>query len=231
VRAALSAVATTVVLVAALALVREGLVTGEARERRWMFLEQASLDALGLTVEVPQAGAWTIVAHEPATGARALFSAAGDPAARSGAAIARDTDSVDGVVSTRCRPALRRAGRACGVLLRHRAPASYYLARVDEVDETFEVIRSEAGVVTRLAEAPLHVHGGWYAIALDARGRQLRAIVDGGAPLVVEDDALTSGRSGLWAPADAEAYFDELSWTARPHHVAPLQLPFFQLGS
>jgi hypothetical protein len=229
-RSILSAVVTVVVLIVALIVIRGGVTTTSQDARRWTFVEGEAPEAIGLTIEAPRAGAWSLVHHDHATGARALVSGVGAADARAGLAMAADSFSRDVVASTRCRTAPAHRERVCGVVVRHAAPGTYYVARADEGRAVVEIVRYHEGAERVLATTPVRPHEGWREIVFEARGSRLRVTADGVHALEVTDGGITAGGVGLWAAAECEAYFDELT-LRRLGSGATEVLPIFQLGS
>ena len=186
--------------------------------RTWTF-EGAATDpaSLGFETSSKEAGEWRVVDHEGASGNRALVNLAGDPTAPAASAIAQNSVMRDLKAATRCKSSAGRRLQSCGLVFRYIDRANYYVARVD-------VGRGEVslGVVVRGVERPIKsalsdVSGTWQELAVVAQADHLLVALNGRELFTVRDPTLPSaGRIGVWAPADGEAYFDELSFAVLP---------------
>lgn len=226
----LSAIGTVALLVVALLAIRSGLSPSSPDARRWTFIEGDPPEALGLSIEAPRAGAWSVAEHDHATGARALRSAVGEADAGPGLVVATDTFARDVVASTRCRTAPSHPERACGVVVRHGGPGTYYVGRADEARGVVEIARVDGGTERVLGSAPMRPHEGWRELVFEARGSRLRVTADGVHTVEASDGVLGAGHVGLWAAAACDAYFDELS-LRKLHGATSETLPILQLGS
>jgi len=192
------AIAVVVVLASALA--------GDAPRHRWTFVDD-SLE--GLRGSTPAAGAWDITPDEAATGARALVNRAGDENAPAATLVASRVNTRDLRISTRCR--VSRDDGACGLVFRHADDATHHVARIELDRIVLARIRGGQERILGARDAPLSPLV-WHELAVEARGDVLRVTCDGRVVIDVVDAApAPPGRAGVWAPARAEAFFDELA--------------------
>jgi len=218
-----------VVLAAVLLFGAGGLVPSTSRT--WNFEDKrADLTELGFRVS-KQGGEWLLADHEGATGHRALVNRPGDPAAKAASAVVDDSLTRDFRASTRCKSAQDRSQQACGLVFRFVNPANYYVARVDVGRNAVTLGVVVGGVERELRSVAAQVQPDvWQEVAVVAQADYLLVSLNGRRVLSIHDPTFPgAGRIGMWAPADGEAYFDELSLSllpAKQFHPSDL-LPIF----
>jgi hypothetical protein len=192
----------------AVALLPSLFAGNEATMRqRWTFLEGRSPGELGLASHAPSGGDWTLEDHGSATGGRLLVNAEGDEAGTPALLVAPSLRARDVRVSTRCK-----AMRACGVTFRFVDPKNHAVARIDLAARAIEVVALSGGHERMLGRTTADVAADvWQEIAVEARGDRILVTLNGKDVLRVADLVPSPhGAIGLWAPAPARAYFDDL---------------------
>lgn len=213
-------------LVASLAALVAAFLLGEGprAQRRWTFADaHASLDAAGLRAGDPRSGPWTLEEDDRATGARAVVNRAGEGDAPAATLLATGLRARDVRVLTRCRVRPARspdADASCGLVLRHDG-GDHVSARFDAAAGRVVLASVIAGRETVLGVVPATVGASaWQEIAASARGDVFvvwwngRRVLEARVPR-----APRVGDVGLWAPASAEAAFDELLVETLPASV------------
>lgn len=211
----LARVVASIAVTAAIALLAGMLVgEGSAASQRWTFLDGSTPSEIGLTLHGGRSGDWTLEDHAPATGGRALVNHEGDRGAAPSLVVATTSHARDLRVATRCKVSETSGGHdACGLVFRFRDADNYHLARLDVSARIVDIAVVAGGRERLIGRAPAAVAPGvWQELTVDARGTVLRASLNGRNVLDVTDVAPASaGAVGLWAPAPAKAYFDELT--------------------
>lgn len=223
------ALAAAAVLGALLAGVSIFASHGSSSLRRWTFLEDtsdpAALGFAALATDASRAGEWLLADHDTATGARALVNRAGEEAAPPATLLVGSVHARDVRAATRCKVAVPE-GDGCGLVFRYRDIDDHHLVRLDFTGRRLVIARVAGGVERELGAVPARVDGAvWQEIAVYARGDRIRATCNGRDVLDVTDPtAAIPGSVGLWAPAVAEAYFDELSVETLPASPQALEI-------
>jgi hypothetical protein len=202
-------------VVASIALLA-GMFVGEgsAPRQRWTFLDGSTPAEVGLVLRSARSGDWVLEDHGPATGGRALVSHEGDRGAAPGVAVATTVRARDLRAVTRCKVVETSGGHdACGLVFRFVDDANYSVARLDVNARVVDLAVVANGRERLVGRVPAAVGPGvWQELAIDARGAALRASLNGRVVLDLGDEAsAVPGSVGLWAPAPAKAYFDELA--------------------
>jgi len=220
-------------LVGALAAGASALHANTPAIRRWTFADGApDPAALGFVAGDARGGRWELASHRAATGARALVNYAGDDAAppatlRSEAMRARDLRA-----STRCKVSEASKG-GCGLVFRFVDAKNHVVARLDAAEGRV-VLASLSGDEERiLGSVPGPVEPGvWQEIAIEARGDHLRVLCNGSSALdVIDPTPARLGSVGVWAAAEAEAYFDELEIEVLPASAQALEVLLLRKGA
>jgi hypothetical protein len=200
--------------------------------RTWNFEDKrADPTELGFRLSSKQGGEWLLADHEGATGHRALVNRPGDPAAMAASAVVDDSVTRDFRASTRCKSARDRSRQACGLVFRFVNHANYYVARVDAGRNTVTLGVVVGGFERELRSVAAQVQPElWQEVGVVAQADYLLVSLNGQHVLSTHDPTFPgAGRVGMWAPADGEAYFDELSLSflpAKQFHPSDL-LPIF----
>lgn len=192
---------------------------------RWSFLERgASLSELHLHPASASAGPWAIEDHDSATGARALVNHEGAEG-RPALLLAKSIRTRDLTASTRCKSSAQ-----CGLVFRYRNDDNYDVVRFDAPTQRV-ILGSMVGghdVTTCAAPVAFDATAGsdaWQDLRVEATAGIIR--VHWSNRLVIEATEgapANSGYAGLWVPATATAYFDELSIEALPDSPRALEV-------
>lgn len=139
----------------------------------------------------------------------------GDPVIRDTMALTGDASWADYTITAQ---AYDQDNATVGLIARQNGTAFYRLrlfADGTEADQKLLLEKVDNQVVTVLAQAegPGYQHHRWYTIALQVRGNQLTASVDGQPVLSATDASLTAGRAGVTTVAFGGVHFDSVSIT------------------
>jgi hypothetical protein len=199
---------------------------------RWSFTERdRSLSSLHLEASSASAGPWAIEDHDSATGARALVNREGSSAERPAVLLAKSIRTRDLSASTRCK-----SDAQCGLVFRYRNADNYDVVRYDASTQSIVLGSLVGGRDVTTANAPVlpdasadrptdRPSPAWQDLRVDASAGVIR-IRWNGQPIIEahEGAPATSGYAGLWVPATATAYFDELSIEALPDAPRALEV-------
>ncbi len=192
--------------------------------RHYTFLEQSSLDALGFVTPVHAAGEWALEDHAHATGGRALVNRVGAVGASPALAVVGAVSAADLRAETRCKFMPGHDGRACGLVFRYADPQHYALARLDTAGVT--VVDVVEGVESPLGAFAAEIEPGvWHELGVVATDKRVSVSWNGQAVVTLSNQKKPDGRVGLWAPADAHVWFDELAIEIEPRQRALELLP------
>jgi len=195
--------------------------------RHYTFLEQSSLDALGFVTPVHAAGEWALEDHAHATGGRALVNRVGAVGASPALAVVGAVSASDLRAETRCKFMPGHNGRACGLVFRYADPGHYGLARLDGAGVT--VVDVVEGVEAPLGAFAADIEPGvWHELGVVATDKSVSVSWNGRAVVTLSDQKRPDGRVGLWAPADAHVWFDELAIEVEPRQPALELLPLLR---
>jgi hypothetical protein len=195
---------------------------------RWSFTERdQSLSSLHLEASTATAGPWTIEDHDSATGARALVNREGSSAERPAVLLAKSIRTRDLTASTRCK-----SDAQCGLVFRYRNPDNYDVVRFDASTQSVVLGSLVGGREVTTANAPVLVDASadcspeaWQDLRVDATAGVIRIRWNGQPVIEAHEGApANSGYAGLWVPATATAYFDELSIEALPDSPRALEV-------
>lgn len=212
--------ATAAVVVLGALAIGAALLPGNdaAAPQRWTFLDDTT-DPGGLGLKTRAGGgAWTVEPHGAATGARALVNHAASASEAPALLLAGAVRTRDVRASTRCKVGTAPGGDACGIVFRVLDEQNHHVARLDVAGRRLVIAVVSDGEERVLGETAAHVEREvWQELTLEARGDRIRASCNGRDAVEVTD-LMTErlGGVGLWAPAAAEAYFDELAIEALP---------------
>lgn len=182
--------------------------------RRWTFVEtSAMLSELGLKTHVPESGAWTLEHDANATGARALVNREGEPGARPAIVTAVGLSTRDLRATTRCKASSAKVTKACGLVFRFQDADNHLLARVDFTSGELALVAVSAGKERVLRTAPVLASSDvWQEIGIITQGDRIRVSWNGTTAIDLADASpAKAGSVGIWAPAAAEASFDDLT--------------------
>jgi hypothetical protein len=190
--------------------------------RRWLFVETDSAPTqLGLRSHAAESGQWVLEDDVHATGARAMVNREGEPGAQPGIVTAADLSARDVRATTRCKASASKATQACGLVFRFQDVANHHVARVDLVRGELTVAAVSGGTERILGSVPVGASANvWQEIAIETRGDRIHVTWNGSTAIdAVDTRHAIAGSVGIWAPAAAEASFDDLSVEALPTSV------------
>jgi hypothetical protein len=100
---------------------------------------------------------------------------------------------------------------SAGVVVRARNRRYFYVARIDGVAQTLEVLKVEAGAAKSLASTPAKSLklGTWHSLEVVAKGDRIEASV-AGLRVSAQDATYASGWNGVATYLDAKTAFDDL---------------------
>ena len=96
---------------------------------------------------------------------------------------------------------------------RYKDANSYYIARMNPLENNYRVYKVVAGKRTQLGSAEIEAPAGkWHTIRIVQDGNHIQCFLNGKLHLDVKDDTFNdAGKIGLWTKADAVTSFDDLS--------------------
>lgn len=203
--------------------------TSHGASHSWTFLDDAGdPESLGFRMSNDRSGAWAVEEHQTATGARALVNRAGETDAPPSTLVASAIAARDVRIATRCK-VTDGAAKACGAVFRWVDQANYHVARIDLETRQLVIATVRNNEEHVLTTKPARVEAGvWQQLSVEARGDHIRVACNGRDVVEVIDPMPGRvGSGGLWAPAGAEVYFDELAvdtLAATPHSLEVLPL-------
>jgi hypothetical protein len=99
-----------------------------------------------------------------------------------------------------------------GLVFGYQNPKDYDVMEAGCPTDYLSVIRARREGHTVLGQTVVAIATGrWYKLRVDAVGPRVTCYVDGHVVLRVNDKGLRPGRIGLWARADAQARFDDVT--------------------
>jgi hypothetical protein len=144
----------------------------------------------------------------------AAVAGAGD---RESAAVLEGQPLRDADVSIRLRASAGHPQQAAGLVWRYQDENNYYYVRADAVRHQVGVFKVQKGRTVSIAAPATHniAPGTWTVLKVSARGGTFRVYLDHRTILRGSDATFSGpGRSGLYAPREGEAVFDDF-------HVVP----------
>lgn len=193
---------------------------------RWSFLERdTALSDLHLhpsNGSAASGGPWAIEDNDSATGARALVNREGTSGDRPALLIAKSIHTRDLTAATRCKSTAQ-----CGLVFRYRNDDNYDVARYDAPSQRVILAAIAGGreMVVAAVPATSSEDSSWQDLRVNASAGMIR--VRWNDRLIIETTEgapANSGYAGLWVPATATAYFDELSIEALPDSPRALEV-------
>jgi len=130
-----------------------------------------------------------------------------------GVAMAADAPLLaDLRLEVRCRTVSGKVDQACGLVFRYRGPDDYYVARANALEDDVNLYRVVRGRRQEIQGWSGEVEPGtWHALAVEARGDQLRVSWEGRVVIEARDATIReAGRVGVWTKADSVTHFKDL---------------------
>jgi pyruvate,water dikinase len=127
-------------------------------------------------------------------------------------AIAKDSETGDGVISVRVKPVSGNIDRAGGIIFGLRDVSNYYVLRINSLENNmilFEFLNSKrierAGVPVKIPS------GNWYDISVCIQGSTIEGLLNNRPLLTYTADKPIRGFVGLWTKADSVTEFNDLA--------------------
>ena len=119
---------------------------------------------------------------------------------------------LDGTIQVEVKAGTGQEDQGGGPIWRVRDKDNYYVARWNPLEDNFRVYYVENGRRAMMAGARVFLPADeWHTITIRQEGSRIEASIDGGEPLVVNDDRFPGpGGVGVWTKADAATSFDGL---------------------
>jgi hypothetical protein len=126
--------------------------------------------------------------------------------------VAENTRFVDVDLSVRFKAVAGKLDQGGGPVWRFKDANSYYIARMNPLENNFRVYKVVGGKRIQLASADVQAAAGqWHTIRILQWGVHIVCYLNGKAYLDVRDDTFKhAGQIGLWTKADAQTYFMDL---------------------
>jgi hypothetical protein len=128
-------------------------------------------------------------------------------------ALAEGTSYQDLDLSVRLKALAGKDDQGGGLVWRAKDAKNYYIARYNPLEDNFRVYKVVAGKRTMFENAKVPGDTEWHTLRITMKGPKIRGYLDGKTYLEVEDSTFSeAGRIGLWSKADAQTYFDDLTF-------------------
>jgi hypothetical protein len=128
-------------------------------------------------------------------------------------ALIEGTSYKDLDLSVRLKAVAGKDDQGGGVVWRAKDAKNYYIARYNPLEDNFRVYKVEAGKRTMFENAKVPGDMEWHTLRITMKGPKIICYFDGKKSLEAEDSTFTeAGRIGLWSKADAQSYFDDMTF-------------------
>ena len=184
-------------------------VAAEAAQRVWTFDD----DAVGKAPArfKSQVGTWSVARDG---GQQVLHQSAKSPDNVVNLILATDTREADVDISGRLKAISVKDDQGGGLVWRARDKKNYYLARYNPLEDNYRVYKVENGKRTMFKNADIKATPGWHTLRVTMKGAHISCYYDGEKRLEADDATFTeAGTIGLWSKADAQSYFDDLTFS------------------
>jgi hypothetical protein len=114
-------------------------------------------------------------------------------------------------ISVRFFPIAGRVDQAAGIAFAIAPDGTYLGFRANALEDNllyFRVVKGKRTILDTVRNVPTPSKT-WHTLAVELRGKQLTAELDGKQRFEKELDAETRGRIGLWSKADSQVLFDD----------------------
>ncbi len=128
--------------------------------------------------------------------------------------VKKDVAIADGFVEVKLRPLSGKEDQAGGIVWRWTSGESYYLARVNALENNIAFYYVEHGRRRELKSVDVKVHrDGWQTLRAEFSGTHVRVLFNG-KPYIETDDRHIAGPGtvGVWTKADSVTAFDDFSY-------------------
>lgn len=165
---------------------------------------------------VGAAGRWEVVRDETAAGGKALAQLSTDTREhRFLTAFYKPVIAANVEVTAHFKPVAGKTDQAGGVVVRLVGPQSYYVARVNALEDNVRFYRVRGDVRQQLASADAKVASGvWHTLTLRTQGDEFTVLFDGKLMHTTTDTTPlprpAAGRVGVWTKSDSITYFDKI---------------------
>jgi len=100
-----------------------------------------------------------------------------------------------------------------GLIWRAKDKNNYYVARYNPLEDNYRVYKVQAGKRTMFKSADIRHTPGWHTLRVTMRGSHIECFYDEKKYLDCNDSTFRdAGLIGLWTKADAQTYFDDLTY-------------------
>lgn len=185
-------------------------LAAEPAQRVWTFDD----DAVGKAPAgfKSQVGTWTVARDG---NEQVLHQSARSPDDVFNVILAIDTSETDVDISVRLKAIAGKDDQGGGLVWRARDKDNYYLARYNPLEDNYRVYKVENGKRTMFRNADIKATPGWHTLRVTMKGEHIACYYDGGKRLEADDATFSeAGMVGLWSKADAQTYFDDLTFIA-----------------
>jgi hypothetical protein len=121
-------------------------------------------------------------------------------------------------ISVRFYPEAGRIDQAAGIIFAIAADGTYWGVRANALEDNmlfFKVVKGKRTVFDTIRNVPTPTKT-WHTLAVDLRGKQLTATLDGQKRFEKTLDFVPSGRIGIWSKADSQVLFDDFTVAPAP---------------
>lgn len=124
----------------------------------------------------------------------------------------RDPPSGDIRISLRFYPFAGKIDQAAGIAFAIAPDGTYLGVRANALEDNllfFRVVKGKRTIIDNVRNVPTPSKT-WHTLAVELRGQQLAAFVNGERRLEKTLDAAPAGKFGLWSKADSQVLFDDI---------------------
>jgi len=128
--------------------------------------------------------------------------------------VKTDVAIADGFVEVKLEPLAGKEDQAGGLVWRWKGGDSYYLARVNALENNIGLYYVEHGRRKQLKSADVEVlRNVWHRLRVEFRGTHIQVLFNG-KPYIETDDRHINGAGavGVWTKADSVTEFDDFSY-------------------
>jgi len=118
-------------------------------------------------------------------------------------------------ISVRFYPEAGKVDQAAGIIFAIGQDGTYWGVRANALEDNilfFKVVKGKRTVLDNVRNVPTPSKT-WHTLAVELRGKQLSATLDGQKRFEKTLDFVPAGRIGLWSKADSQVLFDDFTVT------------------
>jgi hypothetical protein len=192
------------------------VVVAQNGKMSWNFdADKVGEIAKGFTNE---GGKWEVVADDTAPSKpHVLAQLAKSAGAAFNLALASNTNYKDLDITVKMKAIAGSADQGGGLVWRAKDSKNYYVARYNPLEDNYRLYQVVNGQRSELKSANIPHTSGWQTLRVTMTGDHIECYYDGEKYLDAKDSTFKeAGKIGLWAKADAQTHFDDLTVSGKP---------------